>query len=529
MAGRIVLCYDVGTQSTRAMLIDQEGNILFKERARHEPAYFSRETDWAEQEADFYFDKLCETSLRLRGQAGAALWQQIEGVALTAIRATSVCVGKDGRPLRPAFLWLDKRKARGSPAMSPLNRTLFRTVRMEKAVTAHWKVSPCNWMRENEPEIWARTDKFLLLSGYLIYRLSGQMLDSVSGLVGYVPFDHRRRKWMGKNAMTRFLFDIPRHQLPGYREAGEKLGTITQEAAQKTGLRAGLPLFAAGADKACETLGLGCVDTDQAAISFGTTSTVTFTIDRYVEPERFVPAYASMLPGCVNPEVEIFRGYWLLSWFKREFAAKEVQQAKEMGIDPEALLNKRLKEIPAGCEGLVFQPYFTPNLTMPHARGSVIGFSDVHTRIHLYRSIIEGINFALMGGLYQMEKRANVRVKELRLGGGGAQSDEICQITANMFGLPCVRTQTTEVSGIGAAVAAFVGLGVYRDLKEGIRHMVRKQDVFLPDEAEHRVYGRIYRDIFLKVNGRLTPLYMRQKEIVKELSWRHPEKTTHGN
>lgn len=121
-------------------------------------------------------------------------------------------------------------------------------------------------------------------------------------------------------------------------------------------------------------------------------------------------------------------------------------QAAAEGCSAEDLLNRRLEEIPAGCEGLLFQPYFTPNITMPTAKGAVIGFSDWHTRIHIYRAIIEGINFALIDGLRQMEKKAGYRMKEIRVGGGGSQSDQICQITADMFGIPVVRTQTHEVA-----------------------------------------------------------------------------------
>ena len=129
--------------------------------------------------------------------------------------------------------------------------------------------------------------------------------------------------------------------------------------------------------------------------------------------ESFIPPYDSILPGHYTPEIEIFRGYWLISWFKQEFAQKEVMEAVELKLQPEELLNRRLKEVPAGCDGLVLQPYFTPNLTMPDAKGAVIGLSDVHTRIHLYRAIIEGINFALMDGMRHMEKRGGFKFEEI--------------------------------------------------------------------------------------------------------------------
>ena len=204
----------------------------------------------------------------------------------------------------------------------------------------------------------------------------------------------------------------------------------------------------------------------------------------------------------------------MLSWFKKEFAEKEVVQAKKEGVSAEELLNRRLEEIPPGCEGLLFQPYFTPNITMPAARGAIIGFSDVHTRIHIYRAIIEGINFALMDGMRLLEKRAGHAFSEIRIGGGGSQSDRICQITADMFGIPVVRTQTYEVAGIGCALTAFVGLGAFKDYREAVEAMVRTIDVFEPDPKQQQIYEKLYRDVFKKIYGRLEDLYGEIGKIV---------------
>ena len=232
-----------------------------------------------------------------------------------------------------------------------------------------------------------------------------------------------------------------------------------------------------------------------------------------MEPERFIPPYASIIRGRFTPEIEIFRGYWLISWFKKEFAEKEVNEAARLGVSAEELLNQRLAEIPAGCDGLLFQPYFTPNVTMPSVRGAVIGFSDRHTRIHIYRAIIEGINFALMDGMRQMEKRAGHKFEKICLGGGGSKSAEICQITADMFGLPAVRVQTHEVCGLGCAMTTFVGLGVYADYEEAVQRMVREKDVFYPDMKQHQIYERLYAEVFRNIYGRLSGLYEKLQEI----------------
>ncbi|MEG1520773.1 MAG: FGGY-family carbohydrate kinase, partial [Clostridia bacterium] len=284
---------------------------------------------------------------------------------------------------------------------------------------------------------------------------------------------------------------------------------------QALGLPKGLPLIVTGSDKSCETLGLSVHKKNQASLSFGTTATVQFATADYFEPMPFVPSYPSVVHGMYNPEIQIYRGYWMLSWFKKEFAAKEVEQAKELGISAEELLNKRLQEVPAGCDGLVLQPFWGPGVSNPNARGSIIGFSDVHTRIHIYRAIIEGIGFALIDGMKNMEKRGKQKITEIYVGGGGSQSDEICQITANMFGLTVKRIQTHEACGLGASMIAFKGMGEFKTIDEAIENMARDTDIFTPDENEHKIYTQLYENVYCKVYGKLEPLYKTIKRITR--------------
>lgn len=508
----IVLTFDVGTQSSRAMLINSRGDILAKAQENHEPPYYSETPGFAEQNADFYYDNICRASLELK-RSCKELWEHIEAVTVTTIRDTTVCVDKNGDPLRPAVVWLDKRRASGRPVMSQVTRLMLKAVGMEETANLQYRKSHCNWIMQNQPDIWERTHKYLLLSGYLTFKLTGNMADAAACLVGHLPVDAQSRSWQKKGALTRPVFDIPDTKLCDVKESGQELGRITEQAAGDTGLKEGLPVLATGSDKACEILGLGCVTKEKAAVGFGTTATITYTMNRYLEPERFIPPYISIIPGCFTPEIEIYRGYWLISWFKKEFAQKEVKQALELGIPAEELLNERLKEIPAGCDGLLFQPYFTPNVTMPAARGAIIGFSDQHTRIHIYRAIIEGINFALIDGMRLMERRSGHQFKEVRLGGGGSRSREICQITADMFGIPVVRTQTYEVTGIGSAMTAFTGMGVFKDYEEAVQSMVHKKDVFEPDMKQHEIYEDLYQNVFRNIYGKLSPLYGKLNEI----------------
>lgn len=506
MSKPLVLTFDMGTQSARAMLVDKEGNIIMKEQKKYDKPYCSKEPQYAEQRADFYWEALCEVSLSLK-EASGELWKEIIAVTCTTIRDSCVCVDEEGKPLRDLILWLDKRETNDMEPINTFTKLLFNVVGMGEAVELQRKVSACNWIKTYEKDIWDKTYKFLMISGYLNYKLTGRFVDSCASVIGHIPFDSKLRGWMKPNNIKRCIFDVEEEKLCELVEPGEVIGKISIEASEDTGIDTNLELIATGSDKGCETLGLSCSTPDKAAISFGTTATIQLTTDKYMEPLPFIPAYPAVLKNHYNPEVQIYRGYWLISWFKNEFAAKEVHDAMERGIDPEELLNSRLKEISPGCNGLMFQPYFTPGVVMPKARGAVIGFSDIHTRIHIYRAIIEGINFSIIDGLKTIERRGGIRIKEIFVAGGGSRSDEICQITANMFGLPVYRIQTHEASGLGSSIVAFVSKGIFSNIEDALNDMVHIKDEFIPDMEEHKIYEKLFNEIYKKIFPKLLPLY----------------------
>lgn len=173
----------------------------------------------------------------------------------------------------------------------------------------------------------------------------------------------------------------------------------------------------------------------------------------------------------------------MVSWFKEEFALRECSLALEEGVAAEEILDRLVAGIPPGSQGLVLQPFWSPGLRYPgpEARGSVIGFSGAHNRGHLYRSILEGLAYALREGRERIEKRAGVRVKELYVCGGGSRSDQMMQITADVFGIPAARPSAYGASGLGAAILAALGAGLHTGLKAAVRDMTGKGKVFEPD------------------------------------------------
>lgn len=511
---KYVITYDLGTQSLRASLVSQRGEIIKKVQIKYEKPYFSKNIGWAEQDANFYWEKIVEATKKLKAEAGE-VFNKAMGVSITTIRDTIVLIDKEGRPIRPAILWLDKREASTKEPLPEKNRLLFAMAKMTDSVEMIRKISIVNWLRQEEPENWKKAHKVIMLSAYLIFKLTGKIADSKASVIGHMPYDYKNSRWQTPRDLNFCLFPIEGRKLCKLIDPGDVIGKISEIASQETGLAKGLPLVATGSDKGCETIGMGCIKEGQGAISLGTSATLQFVTDKYIGPKRFFPPYPSPYKGKYNPEFQIYRGYWLVSWFKREFAEKEVREARELGISPEEILNKRLSSIPPGCEGLILQPYFTAGVSEPQAKGSVIGLSDVHTRIHLYRAIIEGIGFALMEGKEEMEKRLGVKTRELFVAGGGSQSEEICQITADMFGLPVKRIKEPEASTIGSSAVCFLGLGVFHSMEEATEQMVHVGEVYFPDPYNHQLYEELYSKVFKKVFSRLRPLYGITKDILK--------------
>jgi len=327
--------------------------------------------------------------------------------------------------------------------------------------------------------------------------------------VGYLPFDYKTQRWAPRWDWKWRAVPISPDLLIDLVPPGGQLGEITPVAAAATGIPAGLPLTAAAADKACEVLGSGCLESHYGCLSYGTTATINTTHRRYIEVVPLIPPYPAAVPGSYDLEVQVFRGYWMVSWFKNEFGLREQSLAEERGCEPEFLFDELVEAVPPGSQGLVLQPYWSPGLKLPgpEARGAIIGFSDVHTRAHVYRAILEGLTYALREGAERTARRSGVRPTELRVVGGGSQSDAAMQITADVFGLPASRPHTYEASGLGAAMDAAVGVGLHPDFPTAVKEMTRVGDTFEPNPDAHAMYDELYNDVYLKLYGRLRPLY----------------------
>jgi len=509
----LLLSIDCGTQSVRALLFDLRGELVARSQVALD-GYVVPRPGWMEHDVDAFWGACA--------QACRALWVDhperrvaLRGVSATTQRGTLMCVDKRGRSPLPALVWLDQRRARRVPRIDPLWRAAFRVAGVDATVRSFQRDAEANWWAENEPGQWARTHKVLLLSGLLNWKLTGQFVDSVGAQVGYLPFDFKAQAWARPRDWKWQALPIRRDQLPELLPVGAVLGRIGNAASTATGIPLGVPVIAAAADKACEVLGSGCLEPHLGALSYGTTATINVCTRRYAEPLPFVPPYPAALPGHYDIELQIFRGYWMVRWFKEQFGDRESGAAALRGVAPEQLLDELVAAVPPGSLGLTLQPYWSPGLRHPgaDAKGAIIGFGDVHTRAHVYRAILEGVAYALREGGERIQKKTRVALTGLRVSGGGAQSDAALQLTADIFRLPVGRPHTCETSGLGAAIACAVGLGLQPGFAAAVAAMTRVGATFEPHAESADLYDQLYEQVYRRMYSRLAPLYARIRQI----------------
>lgn len=494
---------DGGTQNIKAFIFDEKGNEVYGEAYPVTP-YFSVKPGFAEQDAEKYLE-ITKKVTRSVVENSHVPKDEIAAVAITSHRSTIVPVDKGGKPVRSAITWLDERKTEG------LNLPAgFETLTVLKE---YQRRSKFNWLKKYEPENYDKTHIFLTISSYIFHALTGEFKDCSSMIVGLFPYDYAQLQWHSLE-MVYEIFGVEREKLPPLVSPAEIAGTVSEEGAKSFGVPQGLPIIIGAGDKQSELLGAGVISNDIAEVSYGTAAVIELFSAEYVEhPQLDFFTWGAAIPKHWALEGFVGSGYWTISWFKKEFAKYEEEEAKKLKIAPEDLLNREMKKIPPGSMGLLLLPYWHPRENEPLSKGAIIGFSGEHTLSYVYRAIIEGIAYELRRLKEVMEEHSGSKVKELRVGGGGSKSDEIMQITADVFNLPTSRVHTSDLAALGAAIDAAVTLNIYHDFPEAVGNMVRLKETFTPQAKNVKIYDRLFNEVYKEIYPALSPLYGKIAEI----------------
>ncbi|MBN2581226.1 MAG: xylulokinase [Pirellulales bacterium] len=487
-------CYlgiDLGTSGAKALLMDTAGKILATASAEHPIA--APRPGWSEQKPDDWWRSATQAVRRAlhRAKVDPA---DVAAIGLSGQMHGLVLTDGDGEVLRPAILWNDQRTAREAAEIERAvggRRNLVKMV--GNAAMTSFTLTKLLWVRRHEPRVYERARHLLLPKDYLRLRLTGEYVGDVSDMSGTLMLDQEKRDWSGP-ILEKFRID--RELLPPVVESHEITGRLTKPAARQLGLKPGVPVVGGGGDQPVGAVGNGIVAPGLASATLGTSGVMYVHSREYrADPESRVNTFCSCVAGqwCLFGCVLSAGGS--LQWFRNTLAQSEMQQARREKRDPYELLTAQAAEAPLGAGGVFFLPYLTGERTPyadPFARGGWIGLQAGTTRGQLIRAVLEGVTFAMNDAL-QLLKAAGVRIRQIRLSGGGARSPIWRQMQADVYGAPCAVVNADEGPAYGAAILAAVGAGEFRSVAQACKALVQVAETIQPGRAARARYADYYR------------------------------------
>ena len=491
---------DIGTGGSRALVVDERGVVRGSRTAAHEDMKMERPL-WAEQRPENWWEAAVEA---IRGALAEARVEgsAIRGVGLSGQMHGLVILDAGGSVIRPALIWCDQRSQAQVDAVN---------ARLGRENILRWTANPVLtgftlpkllWVRDYEPENFARVRKLLLPKDYVRFQLTGEYATEVSDASGTALFDVVRRAWSREMADG---LGLDSAILPRCYESSEVTGVVGAGAAELTGLEAGTPVVGGGGDQAASAVGNGIVAPGVVSCTLGT-SGVVFA---HMEKVAYDPA------GRVHTFCHAVRGKWhvmgvtqgaglSLEWFRNRLAPHESYDA----------LTAEAAASPRGAHGLFWLPYLMGERT-PHldaaARGGWIGLTASHSRADLIRALIEGVSYSQRDCLDIIEE-LGVEVSSVRASGGGATSPFWRGILAAVLAKRVVTLETQEGSAYGAALLALAGTGAYRSVEEACAAAIRETESLTPDLEDARYYHRAHA-VYRALYPALRPLYPEMAEL----------------
>jgi xylulokinase len=502
---RLVIGVDSSTTACKAIAWDREGRALAEGRETY-PLLQPR-PNWYEQDAEAWWDGLCVALRALLTQVDTA---QVDALCITHQRESFVPVDEQGRPLRNAILWLDERSREQVALLEKqIGRVPFHQA-TGKPLTTNPSVTKIAWLMQHEPDVVARTHKFLDAHAFLIHRLTGAFRTSIASAdpMGLVDMQTTDNWAIGMIADL----DLDPDQFPNLMLPGRVIGFVSEQASAATGLPAGLKVIAGAGDGQCAGLGANATGGGHASLNLGTAVVSGVVSADYFTDPAFRTLYAP-IAGKYFLETVIQGGAFTVNWFVNAFGGDLSDSDR-----PEDTLEAAAADVPPGSLGLVVVPYWNHAMTPywdPAASGVTIGWTGAHGRAHFYRAILEGVAFEqrLLGeGLAAATGQA---IDEYVALGGGSRSGLWCQIVADITGVPVVRAVTAEATCLGAGILAAVAAKWYLNATAAADAMTGTAGRFEPDPETHAVYERIYSEVYRPLFPTLQPLLHRLAELAE--------------
>jgi xylulokinase len=489
---------DTSTTGSKALLIDEHGEVVTVASSPH--TLQTPRPLWSEQDPHEWWGAVSASIKSVLESAGIS-GEQIGAVGLTGQMHGLVLLDEAGKVLRPAILWNDQRtQGQCDQIHARIGKEKFIQITGNVALTG-FTAPKILWVKENEPDVYAKAKHVLLPKDYIRYKLTGEYaLDKADG-AGTVLFDLKSRDWSDE-VLT--ALEIPRAWMPETFEGPECTGHISQEASSLTGLKVGTPVVAGGGDQAAQAVGVGAVEPGIVGLTVGTSGVVFATTpSALIEPKGRLHAFCHAVPGLWHFMGVMLSAAGSLQWYRDSLAP-------DMSFDD---LLREAKTVPAGSEGLQFLPYLSGERT-PHpdplARGAFIGLTLRHKRGHMTRAVLEGVSFGLKDSFTLIQNAGLGAITQVRASGGGTKGALWRQILASVLEAELVTVNTTEGAAYGVALLAGVGAEVWPDVASACKACIKITGSTHPEGSQVAIYRKTY-PIFQE-------LYPALKSIFAELS-----------
>lgn len=490
---------DLGTSGTKTVLFDTDGNVIASRTVEY-PLYQPK-NGWAEQMPADWWNAAVQTLRDVTAKVDPA---DIRGVGLSGQMHGLVMLDEKNEVIRPSIIWCDGRTAKECEEITErVGKQRLIEITANPALTG-FTASKILWVRNHEPENYARCRHILLPKDYVRFCLTGVYATEVSDASGMQLLDIGRRCWSEEVLQK---LDIDPALLAKVYESPEVTGYVTEEAAKLTGLLPGTPVVGGAGDNAAAAVGTGVVCDGRAFTTIGTSGVVFAHTDHMViDMGGRVHTFCCAVPGKWHV-MGVTQGAGLsLKWYRDQFCHAEIDTAASMNVDPYYLMDKEAAAVPVGCNKLFFLPYLmgerTPHLD-PDARGMFFGLSAMHTRRDMLRAVMEGVTYSLRDCI-EVLREMGVSVSDMTACGGGGSSPLWRQMLSDVFECPIKTVASKEGPALGVAILAGVGAGIYPSVEEGCRRVIRTGTVQQPDPANipaYRTAYGIYRSIYPAVRS----------------------------
>ena len=503
MQKKFILAHDTGTGGDKAVLTDLRGRIIHSKYQDY--GLYYPQPGWVEQDPEELWKAVAHTTRQVIDESGVDPGE-ILGVGISAQMFNLLPVDEQMHPLTPLMSWLDVRSIAQADRVLSGDTPDFLFQHTGNIPTAKDIIPKVLWLKEERPDLWARTYKLLDCKEYILYKLTGQVAIDYHGASVYFLFDPYLKTW-SQPACARL--GIPVDLLPDAYPCTQVIGEVSPEAARLTGLLPGTPVVICAGDVAVAQTGSGANADGKAHLCVGTATWVglsssTFRNDpikpfwalNHIDPRKWVIAG------------EMETGGGALMWFRDTLCQLEAQQAQEAGVSTYKLLGDMAASVEPGSEKLLFTPWLSGErapVLDHYARGAWLGLALTHNKAHFARALMEGVAFHLRWIIEAMQA-ASLTVGAMNAIGGGSTSPVWTQIISDITGRELhVLENALEAGATGAALTVAVGLGVYPDV-ESIDALVEIQRVVTPNPGHQARYDALY-GIYRDAYTQLAPLY----------------------